>query len=70
MLLYKLGYTTCLVIIAFIRFYIGFLVYDHYYIIPAYILLYHSYSTPLVSYSYLIIPVSYTHLTLPTIYSV
>ena len=41
MLLYKLGYTTCLATIAFIRFYIGFSIYDHYYIITAYILLYH-----------------------------
>ena len=32
MLPYKLGYTTCLATIAFIRFYIGLLVYEHYYI--------------------------------------
>jgi len=56
MLLYKLGYTICLATIAFIRFYISFLIYEHYYIIPAYILLYHLCSIPPVSCSYVIIP--------------
>ena len=56
MLLYKLCYTTCLAQYTFIRFYIRFLVYEHYYIIPAYILLYHSCSISLISCSYLIIP--------------
>jgi len=37
-------------------FYIRFSVYDHYYIIPAYILLYHLCSIPSVSCSYLLIP--------------
>ena len=41
---------------AFIGFYIGFPVYDHYYIRTAYILLYHLCSIPLVSFSYLIMP--------------
>ena len=41
---------------AFIRFYIRFLVYDYYYIIVAYILLYRLYSIPPVSWSCLIIP--------------
>jgi len=41
---------------AFIRFYIRFLVYDHYYIIPTYILHYHLCSIPQVYCSYLIIP--------------
>ena len=50
MLLYKLGYTTCLTTIAFIRFYIRFLVYDHYYIIPALPLVFYSSSLLLLSY--------------------
>jgi len=45
-----------LVEFAFIGFYIRFLVYNHYYIITFYILLYHLYSIPPVSSSYLIIP--------------
>jgi len=52
MLLYKLGYTTYLATIAFIRFYIGFLIYEHYYIIPAYILFYHLFSIPPIFSSY------------------
>jgi len=44
------------VMFASIRFYIRFPIYDHYYIIAAYILLYHLYSIPPVSCSYLIIP--------------
>jgi len=59
----QLGYTTCLAIIVFIRFYIGFLVYEHYYIIPAYILLYHSCFIPPISRCYHLIsymfPASY-----------
>ena len=54
MLLYKLGYVTYFATIAFIGFYIRFLVYDHYYIITAYILLCHLCSIPPVSCSYLI----------------
>ena len=40
---------------AFVGFYIRFLVFNHYYIITAYILLYHLCSIPPVSSSYLII---------------
>ena len=46
MLFYKLGYITYFPTIAFFWFYIKLPVYDHYYIIPTYILLYHSYSIP------------------------
>ena len=56
MLLCKLGYTTCLVIIAFIGFYIGILVYEHYYVILAHILFYHLCSILSVSCSCRIIP--------------
>jgi len=42
--------------VVFIGFYIGFSVYDHYYFISAYILLYHLCSIPPVSCSYPIIP--------------
>ena len=56
MLLYKLGYITCFATIAFFRFYIRFLVYDHYFIIAACILLCHLCSFPPVSCSCLIIP--------------
>jgi len=48
--------TAGVAVFAFIRFYIRFLVYDHYYIITAYIPLCHLCSIPLVSCSYLIIP--------------
>ena len=56
MLLCKLGYTTCLIIIAFIGFYIGILVYEHYYVILAPILFYHLCSILSVSCSCRIIP--------------
>jgi len=46
----------CFAEYAFIGLYIEFSIYDHYYIIAAYILLYHLYSISLVSCSYLIIP--------------
>jgi len=48
--------TDVVAVLAFIGFYIRFLVYDHYYIITAYILLYHLCSISQVSCSYLIIP--------------
>jgi len=52
----QLCIVVCFVVFAFIRFYNRFSIYDRYYIIATYILLYHMYSIPLVSCSYLIIP--------------
>ena len=53
---YQLCIRCMLAEFAFIGFYIGLTVYDHYYVITAYILLYHLCSIPPVSCSYLIIP--------------